>query len=242
MFSILMANYDAGGFLPASIKSVLNQTDQNWELVIVDDASPESVEQVVQPFLTDKRISFIRHKSNSGYGKTLRTAIEHSSGSICGILDSDDALDSNAIRVMRKAHKKYPEHQLIYSQYMQCDQALKPIKKGTCAQIPEGVSWLEVIEKWKQPIPRVSHFKTFTRAAYNKTDGFTSYRRTVDKDIVLKLEEVTKLKFVDKVLYYYRLHSKALTRDPRYPSRNKEVIALTKKRRAHEGLLSSDPV
>ena len=85
--------------------------------------------------------------------------------------------------------------------------------------------------KIPKPRPRVSHFKVFTRDAYNKTDGYTEFRRSVDKDIVLKLEEVTKLKYVDKVLYDYRIHKKNISRDPGTKPHGKDIVAQAKKRR-----------
>ena len=64
---------------------------------------------------------------------------------------------------------------------------------------------------FKQP-PYISHFKTFTRAAYRKTRGFDiRQKKAVDKDIIYKLEEITKFKFIAKPLYYYRQHSKGIS-------------------------------
>jgi hypothetical protein len=53
----------------------------------------------------------------------------------------------------------------------------------------------------------ISHFKTFKRDIYQKTAGFNSnQKRAVDKDLILKMEEVTNFKFINQPLYYYRYH------------------------------------
>ncbi|MFW9938216.1 MAG: hypothetical protein ACFFD5_11245, partial [Candidatus Thorarchaeota archaeon] len=59
---------------------------------------------------------------------------------------------------------------------------------------------------------KISHFKTFLRDAYLKTLGFNpNQKKAVDKDIIFKLEEVTKFKFINKPLYYYRWHGKGIS-------------------------------
>ena len=162
--------------------------------------------------MDDPRIKLIIREENGGYGRTLQTAIEHVTGDIYGILDSDDAIRNDALEIMTKKHLENPECGLIYSQYMICDNNLKKVKKGDCTPIPPGITWLDAMLSKRRPKLRVSHFKTFRKRDYDKTDGFHDLRRTVDKDIVLKLEEVTKLLFVNEVLYYYRIHPQCISR------------------------------
>lgn len=223
-FSILMANYNAGKYIKAAIKSVFNQTYKDWELVVVDDKSTDDSVKTIRGLLDDSRIKLIIREENGGYGKTLQTAIEHITGEICGILDSDDVLRDDALEIMVKNHLEHPECGLIYSQFMKCDSDLKKIKRGDCTVIPPGITWLDAMLSRRRPKLRVSHFKTFRKSDYDRTDGFHDLRRTVDKDIVLKLEEVTKLLFVDEVLYYYRVHSQCISRSNSTHPFGKEVI------------------
>ena len=77
------------------------------------------------------------------------------------------------------------------------------------------------INKWIGPIipeqsfifkPLISHFKTFLKQAYNKTSGFDlNQKKAVDKDIIYKLEEKAKFKFIDVPLYYYRHHESGIS-------------------------------
>ena len=64
-FSITIPAYRSQ-FLKEAINSVVNQTWQDWELVIVDDCSPEDLRSVVNPFLADSRISYYRNEKNCG--------------------------------------------------------------------------------------------------------------------------------------------------------------------------------
>jgi len=67
---------------------------------------------------------------------------------------------------------------------------------------------------------RVSHFKVLKKEAYLKTDGINpKLRQTVDKDLVLKLEETGDFLHINKSLYFYRHHSNNLSRSIHKKSR-----------------------
>ena len=203
-FTVILANFNGGKYIETAIASLLNQSSENWNLIIVDDASSDDSILKIGKFLFDKRIRFIRHEVNKGYTVALKTAIASIETGIFGLLDSDDALAPNAIEVMRKAHLDNPKCGLIYSQFAYCDENLKPKKVGYCKEIPENKSNLDT--------NGVSHFKTFKINYYLKTTGYDeSILYSEDKDISYKIEEVAGLKFIDKILYFYRTLSNSVS-------------------------------
>jgi glycosyltransferase involved in cell wall biosynthesis len=197
LFSVLMANYNKANYLKEAIESVIAQTYKNWELIIVDDASADNSLSVIEPYLKDKRIKLIALNRNLGsVGATKRLCLEKSQGDILGILDSDDALHKDALKVIVKAYKDNPDCGWIHSTYYECDSSLKPIKVKDFD-----------IGKNRLKVPDSYHFNTFKRAAYNLTAGFNPKLRVAeDHDLDYKLEELTKLKFIGKPLYCYRMH------------------------------------
>ena len=64
-FSITIPAYKAR-FLDEAIKSVIAQTYQDWQLVIVDDCSPEDLKGIVEPYLADSRVKYYRNEKNCG--------------------------------------------------------------------------------------------------------------------------------------------------------------------------------
>ena len=77
----------------------------------------------------------------------------------------------------------------------------------------------------------ISHLKMFKKKYYDVTDGINpDLKQTVDKDLVLKLEEVGKLIYVDKDLYNYRKHAESLTRSTskKKPAYQKFVLKMRK--------------
>lgn len=207
-FSVLMANYNNGKYIKKAIESVLNQTYSKWELIIVDDASTDNSLEIIKPYLRNKRIKLIKHKKNLGCGATKKTCARNANGELLGVLDSDDVLHKDAVKIMVKTHQDNPDCGLIYSTFYVCDNNLK-IKN-----IFEKVGKIGKGKTTQQSNKVISHFATFKRSAYDKTGGFDlKQRKAADKDIYLKLEEVTKLKFINKPLYYYRRNEKGISQD-----------------------------
>lgn len=80
MISIITPTYNREVLVQATIKSVINQTFTDWELIIVDDGSTDDTEKTMVPFLTDSRIRYFK-KQNSGqadclnYGKDRKSVV-----------------------------------------------------------------------------------------------------------------------------------------------------------------------
>lgn len=90
LVSIIMPSYNTATYIAASIKSVLAQTYTNWELIIIDDCSTDNTDEIVKPFLTDKRIKYLKNKQNSGAAITRNRALREAKGKWIAFLDSDD--------------------------------------------------------------------------------------------------------------------------------------------------------
>lgn len=91
LVSIIMPTWACAGFISESIKSVIAQTYQNWELLIQDDCSTDGTDKVVQPFLEiDSRIKYECNPKNSGAAITRNNALIRARGRWIAFLDSDD--------------------------------------------------------------------------------------------------------------------------------------------------------
>ncbi len=90
LVSIIMPSYNTARFIGESIKSVLAQTYINWELIIVDDCSTDKTDEIVNLFLTDKRIKYLKNFQNSGAAISRNRALKEAKGKWIAFLDSDD--------------------------------------------------------------------------------------------------------------------------------------------------------
>ena len=87
--SVIIPTYDRADILGDSIRSVLNQTYEDLELIVVDDASTDETDEVVRGF-NDDRIKYLRHTENKGAPAARNTGIAESEGDFVAFQDSDD--------------------------------------------------------------------------------------------------------------------------------------------------------
>lgn len=87
--TVIIPTYNGADFLGEAIRSVLEQTYPNFELLVVNDASPDHTTEVVKQF-EDSRLKYIVHEENRGVGRARYTGIQASTGEIIAFLDQDD--------------------------------------------------------------------------------------------------------------------------------------------------------
>jgi len=89
LVSIMMPAYNAGKYIGRAIESVLAQTYENWELIIIDDCSTDNTYEIAASY-KDPRIRILRHEQNMGVGSSRNDALSASSGQWVAVLDADD--------------------------------------------------------------------------------------------------------------------------------------------------------
>jgi glycosyltransferase involved in cell wall biosynthesis len=202
LFSVLIANYNNGYFLKEALESIYKQTYTNWEIIIVDDCSSDDSLNIYDQIKEDSRISIFFNNENRGAGFTKRRCVDEAKGEICGFLDPDDALLPDAIMDMVNLHIEMPDYSMIHSKLFYCDKDLNIKSEYTHGQdvIPSQPMFFNLDGE-------ISHFCTFKKDIYGKTDGIDAYlKRAVDQDLYLKLYDAGKTFFLNKALYLYRIH------------------------------------
>lgn len=201
LFSVLIANYNNGKYLMDAIESVRQQTYTNWEIILVDDGSTDNSHELYKELEKDARIHIFLNDQNRGCGYTKRRCAELANGEICGFLDPDDALTSEAIEKMVNIHLLYSNVSLAFSQRYITDDLLHPIEITPSENIQLPLSIQNYFDAGI-----VSHFVTFKKSLYDKTEGISAEQhKSVDMDLYFKLEEVGDFYFLPEPLYYYRL-------------------------------------
>jgi len=203
-FSIIMANYNNGPFIEQAIGSVLAQPFTDWELIIVDDGSEDDSLERIQKYRSDQRIRLFVNERNQGIAPTQIFALTKVTSEIVGILDSDDALATDAIEKAHKIHSQHPELGLVLSQATECDSELSPLTvvNSTPKNFRRNLLWGS----------SGTNFRTFKLAAYQKTTGLDPrIRYAVDWDLLLKLDEVAPAHQIDEPLYLIRLLKSSAT-------------------------------
>lgn len=94
MFSAIIPAYKMGAFIGAALESIGAQTEESWEVIVVDDCAPDDgTAGIVADFarrFPDHRVEFIRHEVNTGVSGARNTAIAAAQGDFLAFLDPDD--------------------------------------------------------------------------------------------------------------------------------------------------------
>jgi len=91
LVSIITPNYNSEKFISETIDSVIAQTYQNWEMIIIDDVSTDNSIDIIHKYIkNDTRIQLIRLSNNSGAAVARNKGIEKAKGKFIAFVDSDD--------------------------------------------------------------------------------------------------------------------------------------------------------
>lgn len=91
LVSIITPSYKSEKFISQTIESVLIQTYENWEMIIVDDVSPDNSNDIIEKYIKkDSRIKLIKLENNSGPAVARNRAIQEAKGRYIAFLDADD--------------------------------------------------------------------------------------------------------------------------------------------------------
>jgi glycosyltransferase involved in cell wall biosynthesis len=100
-FSVFTATYNRASFLPKVYKSLIEQSFQNFEWIIIDDGSTDETEELINSFISEGRLKQIRYvkKENGGKHTAWRVATRMFQGDYTLTIDSDDYLTSKALEI-----------------------------------------------------------------------------------------------------------------------------------------------
>lgn len=120
LVSIIMPSYNTAKYIGESIESVQRQTYQNWELIIVDDCSPDNTDEVVKSYLSDERINYFKNEKNSGAAVSRNRALREAKGKWIAFLDSDDLWMPEKLKKQISFMEKNGYH-FSYTNYAEID-------------------------------------------------------------------------------------------------------------------------
>ena len=120
LVSIVMPSYNTAKFISVAIESVLMQTYQNWELLIVDDCSTDNTDEVVSKY-DDRRIIYLKNEKNSGAAFSRNKALKRAKGKWIAFLDSDDLWYQSKLEEQIEFMKKN-KYYFSYTNYREVDE------------------------------------------------------------------------------------------------------------------------
>lgn len=208
--SILLPCYNVEKYVESTIKSILNQTYKNWEIIAVDDVSTDNTLKVLKKF-KDSRITILEHTKNAGVGSAASTAGLFASGEYLIDMGSDDLLSPNALEKMINTFNNSTTENLglIYSGFVSITEEGKPLSytphKDNKAYDFSRANLL----KYNYITP----LRMFKKKYYDYIGGFDKNLRIApDYDMWLRLSEICNFeRLKGEYLYYYRQRATSIS-------------------------------
>ena len=212
--SIVVPCYNQAEYLPETLDSVLKQTFQDWECIVVNDGSPDNTSEVASRYVKlDPRFKLVESE-NKGLSGARNTGIRASSGRFILPLDSDDIIKPQYIQLAMERFDRFPETKLVYCQAK---------KFGVVNEFWELPDY-----DWNKFIFNNSIFCSciYRRSDFDKTVGYNENMKVgfEDWDFLLGfLNKEDVVYQIPKVLFLYRVKRVSMTTSD--VSENKEALA-----------------
>ncbi len=224
--------------LRAAIDSVLAQAYENWELILVDDASTnsETLEALPRLVALDSRIQLVRREENGGISVASNDALALAKGEWVGFLDHDDLLEPDALFEIARLLQSHPDADLIYSDEDRLTENgyEKPLLKPDWS--PDYFLSYNYL----------AHFTCLRRSLLQKVGAFKpQYDGVQDYDLFLRVSEQTqRIYHVPRVLYHWRRTDTStadnIRRKPKALEAGKHAIEEHLQRRGEAGHVTID--
>lgn len=190
MLTIFTPTYNRAYILPKLYDSLKNQTDKNFEWLIVDDGSTDNTKSLVEEWVLEKEIQIKYIKiENGGKSNAINIGVEHATGELFFIVDSDDFLTADAIEVIEKTENSYSKEQTFFIAghcYKRSNYRTNSAITSFNGKVPEFADSLELAFKY----------------------GASSDKAEVFYTAVLKKFQFPKIennKFIPEALVWYRI-------------------------------------
>ena len=121
LFSVVVPTHDRARLILKTLNTVLSQTHQSYEVIVVDDASTDDTEQTLEPLIRAKKIRYIKHDQNCERAKSRNTGMENAGGDFLTFLDSDDLMYPTNLEDAAAFIKANPETRLFHNLYQLVD-------------------------------------------------------------------------------------------------------------------------
>lgn len=209
-FSIISPVYKVEPYLRRCIDSILVQTYEDWELILVDDGSPDNSGNICDEYaLKDSRIRVL-HKTNGGVSSARNLGLQETKGEWVLFVDSDDKIERFALATIAEAIEKQPADLFIYSIKEVIDE-----KKSNEHHYPLTINKVYNKQEVEQElIPFACKGSSFINSPCNKAyrlsiikdNNILFQNRIMGEDWLFNVEYIQHVDsaiYIDKLLYNY---------------------------------------
>ncbi|MBE6063504.1 MAG: glycosyltransferase family 2 protein [Clostridium butyricum] len=216
--SIVTPVFNVEKCIAKTIKSIINQTYSDFELILVDDGSLDNSIQIAESLLKDSDVNYkIIRQKNSGVSSARNRGIDESCGKYIFFLDSDDYIDENFLYEVAKKIEE-TSCDVVFSGYSEVDANGNILVENRTPWIENEISGIEAAEKQLYDDIVIGMRNTVYRASIIKENSIKfDSKRKYGEDMVFVIKTLihaNKVCCVKKVLAYYVIWESAVTQNP----------------------------
>lgn len=203
--SVYMPNHNYGLYINKAVNSILNQSIDDWELIIIDDGSSDDSLSILDKYKDNKKITIISQE-NKGLNITNNVAIRLARGKYIVRVDADDYVDENFLLVLSNTLDQNPKVGLVYPDYYCISPDDKIINTIRRKNLDKEVELLDIPAHGACTMFRkdvLLNLGTYNEE-FSCQDGY---------DIWIRFIEKHKPYNVNIPLFYYRQHNASLTKN-----------------------------
>jgi len=202
--TVYLVNYNYGQYIEQAIESVLQQTLQDFELLVIDDGSKDNSYDVISKYAHHEKVITV-FQENKGLNRTNNVALDLAKGEYIMRLDADDYLDEHALELMANYLDRRPSVGLVFPDYYHVD------KDGHVLDMMRRHNFDEVTQKDQ---PAHGACTMIRRDNLLTLDGYDESFRCQDGwDLWVRFTQRFGVANINLPLFYYRQHDASLTKD-----------------------------
>ena len=208
LVSVITPTFNRADYLPFAVESVLSQSVSDFELIVIDDGSTDGTAELMERYLADSRIRYLKQE-NQGQSVARNRGIAEARGQFICFLDSDNAWVSTKLENSLKAFEEHPEADIVYGDFITIDGEGHEHGVNRMARYSGRITPQLLRDNF------VSMNTTMTRKrCFDEMGGFDSADRLAE-DYGLWLRFSTRYQFlyVPAVLGYYRVMENQISSD-----------------------------
>jgi len=210
--SVIIPTYNRAHLIDRAIQSVLSQTYQDFEVIVVDDGSTDKTEEVVLSFGSEK-MRYVRHETNRGVAAARNTGVRVARGEYIAFQDSDDEWYPNRLEIISKIVEDRKDIDFIISYG-------KVMKNGEIIGDVGRAPWINDLSKEELVVRLFSGNFIALQAVVVKKEkiievgGFDeSFPSAEDYDLWLRLIPICSVLFVERPVYNLYLTRECISAD-----------------------------
>lgn len=221
--SVIIPTYNRAHLIGRAIKSILNQTYQDFEIIVVDDGSTDNTEEVLKGF-NDSRILYIRHNHNRGGAAARNTGIKAARGKYIAFQDSDDEwLPEKLEKQMKVFENVSPKVGIVYTDMWRITGDEREYFRSPAIMPDDGIVYKNALNNRVMNIGIQS--AVIKRECFDKAGMFDAkFRRLIDLELFIRMSKYYCFCRIDEPLVNYFNTGEGISSDSKAAIEAKELI------------------